>query len=105
MYKGQVARSGAPRVSNQAIQAVVAAGLANGGTPDDPTKGLDFFAKLNQAGNLVPVIATNPLVAKGETAVRLTWDYNALAGRDGFNGNPKVSVVVPKTGRIAGVYV
>ncbi len=104
-YKGQIALSGDPRVSNQAIQAVVAAGLANGGTPDNPQAGLDFFAKLNKAGNLVPVIANNALVSKGEVAVRLTWDYNALAGRDGFKGNPKVQVVVPKTGRIGGIYV
>lgn len=104
-YKGQVALSGDPRVSNQAIQAVVAAGLANGGTADNPQAGLDYFAKLNKAGNLVPVIANNALVAKGETAVRITWDYNALAGRDGFKGNPKVQVVIPKTGRLAGIYV
>lgn len=104
-YKGQVALSGDPRVSNQAIQAVVAAGLANGGTADNPQAGLDFFSKLNKAGNLVPVIANNALVAKGEVAVRITWDYNGLAGRDGFKGNPKVQVVVPKTGRVAGIYV
>ena len=55
-----------------------------------PQAGLDFFARLNQAGNLVPVIANNALVAKGETPVRITWDYNALAGRDGFDGNPKL---------------
>ncbi len=104
-YKGQVALTGDPRLSNQAIQSVVAAGLANGGTPENPQAGLEFFAKLNQAGNLVPVIANNALVAKGEVAVRITWDYTALAGRDQFAGNPKVEVVVPKTGRIAGVYV
>jgi len=104
-YKGQIALSGDPRVSNQAIQAVVAAGLANGGTPDNPQAGLDFFSKLSKSGNLVPVIANNALVSKGEVAVRLTWDYNALAGRDGFKGNPKVEVVVPKTGRVGGIYV
>jgi putative spermidine/putrescine transport system substrate-binding protein len=104
-YKGQVALTGDPRVSNQAIQSVVAAALANGGTADDPTKGLDFFAKLNQAGNLVPVIANDALVAKGEVAVRITWDYLALGARDTFKGNPNVTVVVPKTGRVAGVYV
>src|SRR5258708_31498403 len=104
-YKGQVALSGDPRVSNQAIQAVVAAGLANAGTTANPQPGLDYFAKLNKAGNLVPVIANNALVAKGEVAVRVTWDYNALAGRDSFKGNPKVQVVVPKTGRLAGIYV
>lgn len=104
-YKGQVALSGDPRTSNQAIQAVYAAALANGGSLDNAQAGLDFFSKLNKAGNLVPLISNNGLVAKGETPVRITWDYNALAGVDSFNGNPKVSVVIPKTGRFGGVYV
>jgi putative spermidine/putrescine transport system substrate-binding protein len=104
-YKGQVALSGDPRTSNQAIQAVYAAGLANGGTLDNPQPGLDFFAKLNQAGNLVPTISNNGLVAKGETPVRITWDYNGLAAIDSFAGNPKATLVVPKSGRFGGVYV
>jgi len=104
-YKGQVALSGDPRTSNQAIQAVYASGLANGGTLDNPQPGLDFFAKLNKAGNLVPLISNNGLVAKGETPVRITWDYNGLAAIDSFAGNPKATLVVPKTGRFAGVYV
>jgi putative spermidine/putrescine transport system substrate-binding protein len=43
-YKGQIGMSGDPRTSNQAIQTVYAAGLGNGGTLDDATKGLEFFA-------------------------------------------------------------
>ena len=35
----------------------------------------------------------------------LRWDYNALADRDTLKGNPKVDVVVPKSGVVAGVYV
>ena len=104
-YNGQVALSGDPRTSNQAIQSVFAASLANGGSLDDAQPGLDFFAKLNQAGNLVPTIANNGLVAKGETPVRITWDYNALSAIDSFAGNPKAEVVVPASGRFAGVYV
>ena len=104
-YKGQVALSGDPRTSNQAIQAVYASALANGGSLDNAQPGLDFFAKLNKAGNLVPTISNNGLVAKGETPVRLTWDYNALAAVDSFAGNPKTQVVIPATGRFAGVYV
>jgi putative spermidine/putrescine transport system substrate-binding protein len=104
-YKGQVALSGDPRVSNQAIQAVFASGLANGGTLDNSQPGLDFFAKVQQAGNLIPLIANNGLVAKGETPVRITWDYNGLAAIDSFAGNPAATVVIPKTGRFAGVYV
>jgi putative spermidine/putrescine transport system substrate-binding protein len=104
-YAGQVAMSGDPRTSNQAIQTVFAAGLANGGTLDNAQAGLDFFAKVNSAGNLVPLISNNGLVAKGETPIRITWDYNALAAVDSFAGNPKAEVVIPKSGRFAGVYV
>lgn len=104
-YNGQVALSGDPRASNQAIQSVYAAALANGGSLDDAQPGLDYFAQLNSAGNLVPLIANNGLVATGEVAVRITWDYNALAAIDTFEGNPNATVVVPATGRFAGVYV
>ena len=104
-YKGQVALSGDPRTSNQAIQSVYAAALANGGSLDNAQPGLDYFAELNAAGNLIPLIANNGLVATGEIPVRITWDYNALAAIDTFEGNPNATVVVPATGRFAGVYV
>ncbi len=104
-YNGQVAMSGDPRTSNQAIQTVYAAALANGGSLDDAQAGLDYFAEMNTAGNLVPLISNNGLVATGETAVRITWDYNALAAVDSFEGNPAAEVVIPATGRFAGVYV
>jgi putative spermidine/putrescine transport system substrate-binding protein len=104
-YKSQVGVSGDPRTSNQAIQTVYAATLANGGTLDNAQPGLDFFAQMQQAGNLVPVISNNSLVAVGETPIRITWDYNALAGRDSMAGNPTIEVVIPATGRFAGVYV
>jgi putative spermidine/putrescine transport system substrate-binding protein len=112
-YESMVALSGDPRVSNQAIQAVFASSLANGGTLDNARPGLDFFADVNSGGNFVPLVANNGLVAKGEVPVRITWDYNALAGRDSFfvdpndptSANPPVDVVIPATGRFGGVYV
>ncbi len=104
-YNGQIALSGDPRASNQAIQSVYAAALANGGSLDDAQAGLDYFAEMNSAGNLVPLIANNGLVATGEVAVRITWDYNALAAIDTFEGNPNATVVIPASGRFAGVYV
>jgi putative spermidine/putrescine transport system substrate-binding protein len=104
-YKGQVALAGDPRTSNQAIQAVYAAALANGGSPDNAQPGLDFFAKLNQAGNFVPVIAQQGTIAKGETPIVIRWDYLALADRDSLKGNPDIKVVVPKSGLLGGVYV
>jgi putative spermidine/putrescine transport system substrate-binding protein len=104
-YNGQVALSGDPRTSNQAIQSVEAAALANGGSLDNAQPGLDFFADLNAAGNLIPLIANNGLVAKGEIPVRITWDYNGLAAIDSFAGNPQAEIVIPATGKFAGMYV
>ena len=104
-HKNQVALAGDPRVSNQAIQAVYAAGLANGGSLDNAQPGLDFFKKLNDAGNLVPTIAKPGTIDQGATPITIRWTYNALSHRDTAAGNPEIDVTVPKTGRFAGVYV
>jgi len=104
-YNGQIALSGDPRKTNQAIQSVFAAALANGGSLDDARSGLDFFAKLNTAGNLLPWIATDNLVATGETPVRIMRDYDALAAIDSFAGNPKTEIVIPVSGRFADTFV
>ena len=106
-YKNTVGLAGDPRVSNQAIQAVFAAGLsaANGSVDKAGEAGLKFFAELNKSGNFVPTIGKAGTLAQGATPIIVRWDYNALADRDTLKGNPKVEVVVPKTGVVAGVYV
>jgi putative spermidine/putrescine transport system substrate-binding protein len=104
-YKNKVALAGDPRASNQAIQAVFAAALANGGSLDNAQPGLDFFKQLNDAGNFVPIIAKPGTIAQGETPITIRWTYNALSNRDNLAGNPEIEVVVPKSGRFAGVYV
>jgi putative spermidine/putrescine transport system substrate-binding protein len=106
-YANSVALAGDPRASNQAIQAVYAAGLAAGATDaaDAGKKGLAYFAELNKAGNFVPVIGKAAAVAQGTTPIVVAWDYNALSWRDGFAGNPKAEVVVPTDSVVAGVYV
>jgi len=104
-YKGQVALSGDPTKSNQAISAVWAAALANGGSIDNVQPGLDFFKKLNDSGNFVPVIAKTATVAAGETPIRITWTYNGLSDKDSLKGNPPVEVAVPTSGRFGGMYV
>jgi putative spermidine/putrescine transport system substrate-binding protein len=53
----------------------------------------------------VPVIAKPGTIASGETPITIRWTYNALANRDASAGNPPIEVVVPKSGRFAGVYV
>ena len=104
-YKSMVAMAGDPLSSNQAQQSVYAAALANGGSLTDPAPGLDFFSKLQKAGNLVPVIGDQSKLAKGETPILITWDYLALGYKDILKGNPDIEVVVPKTGVFGGVYI
>ena len=106
-YKGQVTLAGDPRSSSQAILSVYAAGLTNGGTLDDAKPGLDFFKKLNESGNLKIAKAVSATIANGETPISIRWTYNALANRDATTaaGGAKIEVVVPKSGRLAGVYV
>ena len=104
-YKGKVALAGDPTQSNQAISAVWAAALANGGSLDNVQPGLDFFKKLNDSGNFVPVIGKMATVASGETPIRIAWTYNALSDKDSLNGNPAITVTVPTSGRFGGMYV
>ncbi|HYW82486.1 MAG TPA: extracellular solute-binding protein [Spirochaetia bacterium] len=103
--KGKVALAGDPRTANQAIMTIGAAALANGGSFDNVQPGLDFFDKLNKAGNFVPLIAVPGTVDSGETPVTVRWDYNAISNRDKSAGNPNVGVFIPASGVVAGVYV
>jgi putative spermidine/putrescine transport system substrate-binding protein len=104
-YKGQVSMDGDPRTSNQAIQAVYASALANGGSLDDAQPGLDFWKKVVEAGNFVPVDANPGTIVQGATPIALRWSYNGLSHRDETAGNPEIDVTVPASGRFGGVYV
>ncbi len=103
-YKGQVALAGDPRTSNQAIQAVFAASLANNGTLDNAQPGLDWFNELNKAGNFVPVIAKPGTISQGATPIAFFWDYNAFGYVTAAAGNPPETVVYPSP-TIASMYV
>ena len=106
-YANAVALAGDPRASNQAVQAVYAAGLSRGGS--DAAKaaeeGLNFFFELNKNGNFVPVIGKVASLAQGSTPIIIAWDYLGLSWDKELAGNPPVEVVVPKSGVVAGVYV
>jgi putative spermidine/putrescine transport system substrate-binding protein len=106
-YANSFALTGDPRASNQAILAVLSAGIAKGAKPgkDSGEKGLAFFAELNKAGNFVPVAGKSGTIAQGQTPIVAAWDYNLLAWRDGLKGNPAMDVVIPKSSSLAGVYV
>ena len=103
-YNGQVALSGDPRSSNQAIQTVFAAALANGGSLDNAQPGLDYFKAMNDAGNFVPVIAKPGTIAQGATPIVFTWDYLGQGYVNEWAGNPNAMIVYPSP-TIASMYV
>jgi putative spermidine/putrescine transport system substrate-binding protein len=106
-YANAFALTGDPRASNQAILAIMSAGMSRGGEPGTASgeKGLEFMAELNKAGNFVPVSAKSGTIAQGQTPIVAAWDYNLLAWRDSLAGNPDMEVVIPAGQSLAGVYV
>ncbi|MEV6348705.1 ABC transporter substrate-binding protein [Actinoplanes sp. NPDC051851] len=74
-YKGKVALNGDPTQAGSAFGGVQAVSLAQGGTVDDVTKGVDFFKQLKAAGNFLPVDPTSATIESGQTPVVFDWDY------------------------------
>lgn len=100
-YKGAVALNGDPTQAGAAFAGVGLATVQSKGTLDDFQPGIDFFSKLNAAGNMLKVDVTSATVASGETPVVFDWDYlNAAHSKD--NAAWKV-VILPGTG-YAGYY-
>ena len=100
-FKGKVALNGDPTQANAALNGVMMASLANGGSLDNAQAGVDFFGKLNKAGNFVPVKATTATVKNGTTPVVFDWDYlSAAHGTD----VPTWKVFVPKGAVLGGYY-
>jgi putative spermidine/putrescine transport system substrate-binding protein len=103
-YKGKVALNGDPRESGSALSGVTAAALANGGSLDDITAGVDFFAELKKMGNFIPVDATPATVASGQTPVTVDWDYLQIAYGAEFEANVTWVVSVPTDGVFGNFY-
>jgi putative spermidine/putrescine transport system substrate-binding protein len=100
-FKSKVALAGDPTQSNQGLNGVIMAGVANGGSLDDVSKGVDFFHQLKQKGNYVPVIGTAATVKAGQTPVLFEWDYlSASHGKDVSTWK----IFVPSNAIIGGYY-
>jgi putative spermidine/putrescine transport system substrate-binding protein len=102
-YKGKVALNGSPLTSNSAVSGVISAALANGGSLNDITAGIDFFAQLKKSGNFIPVQTTPQTVASGQTPINIDWDYNNLAYIKGFP-SARWAVSIPSDGVYGGYY-
>jgi putative spermidine/putrescine transport system substrate-binding protein len=100
-FKGKVALNGDPTKANAALNGVMMASLANGGSVDDVSKGVDFFHQLKLKGNFVPVQATTATVKNGTTPVVFDWDYlSAGHGKD----VPTWKVFVPSSAILLDFY-
>ena len=75
-FKGKVALNGDPLKASAGFNGVVLAALANGGSADNIAPGVDFFKKLSDSGNLIPVNPDDATVASGQTPIVIDWTYN-----------------------------
>jgi len=100
-FKSAVALNGDPTKANAALNGVMMASLANGGSADNIGPGVDFFQKLNKAGTFSPVQATTATVKNGTTPVVFDWDYLSQGhGKD----VPTWKIFVPSNAILGGYY-
>jgi putative spermidine/putrescine transport system substrate-binding protein len=101
-YKNKVALNGSPLTSGSAFAGVYSAALANGGSLTNIGPGIDYFKRLKDAGNFIPVQATPQTIASGQTPITIDWDYLNLAYVKEFP-SAKIAVSIPTTG-VYGAY-
>ena len=86
-YKGKVALNGDPLGAAAGFNGVVLAALANGGSADNIAPGVDFFKKLADSGNLIPVNPDPATVASGQTPIVIDWTYNQVGDVPNLKAN------------------
>ncbi|HVW81346.1 MAG TPA: ABC transporter substrate-binding protein [Mycobacteriales bacterium] len=101
-YKNEVGINGNPTQASAAFSAVYAAALANGGSFDNIQPGIDYFKKLKDAGNFVPVTASATTVQQGQTPIVIWWDY--LLASEIQSQVPSFKIVIPSDGHYAAYY-
>src|SRR6185295_12927959 len=58
---------------------------------------IDYFKRLKDAGNFIPVQATPQTIASGQTPITIDWDYLNLAYIKEFPA-ARIAVSIPTTG-------
>ena len=100
-FKGKVALNGDPTQAGAGFSGVLMASLSNGGSADDIGPGVEFFRKLNDAGNFLPVDPTPATIESGETPVVIDWNYLNGAVSEKL---PSWRIFVPNDAAVAGYY-
>jgi putative spermidine/putrescine transport system substrate-binding protein len=78
-FQGKVALNGDPTKANAGLMGVFMAAIANGGSLNDISKGVDYFKQLKTAGSFINVDPSPATIASGQTPVVFDWDYNQAA--------------------------
>lgn len=100
-YRGKVALNGDPTQAGAAYSGVLMVALSQGGSVDDIAPGVEFFRKMAEAGNFLPVDPTPATIASGQTPVVIDWNYlNAVQTKK----LPSWRVFVPPDYAVAGFY-
>ncbi len=102
-FKNAVALNGDPTQANAALNGVMMASLANGGTPGSIADGVKFFHSLKAAGNFNTTQATATTIKAGTTPVVFNWDYLNTAA---VVGQPAATwkVFIPANATVGGFY-
>ena len=100
-FKNAVALNGNPTSANAALNGVMMASLAEGGSASNIAPGVNFFAKLKKAGNFSPIQATGASIKAGTTPVVFDWDYLNLAS---YVGVSNWKVFIPQNAVLGGYY-
>jgi putative spermidine/putrescine transport system substrate-binding protein len=100
-FKNAVALNGNPTAANAALNGVMMASLAQGGSASSIAKGVAFFHSLKAAGNFSPVSATGATIKAGTTPVVFNWDYLNLPS---YVGVSNWKVFVPPNAVLGGYY-
>ncbi|UOO80993.1 ABC transporter substrate-binding protein [Uruburuella testudinis] len=89
--------------ASQAVNGVLAANYALGGTEADLTPAMDYFADLAKQKRLAMVDPSLANLEKGEVEVAVVWDFNGLNYRDQIDAN-RFEVVIPSDGSVTSGY-
>ncbi|MGV0810447.1 extracellular solute-binding protein [Mycolicibacterium boenickei] len=100
-YQGKVALNGDPTQAGAAFSGVLMVALSQGGSADDIAPGVEFFAKLKEAGNFLPVDPTPATIESGQTPVVIDWNYTNASETKKL---PTWQVLVPQDAAVAGYY-
>ena len=94
-YKGMIALNGDPTQASAGFHGVVMAALANGGSADNLAPGVEFFKKLSDSGNLLPVDPNPATIKSGQTPCVIDWEYNNAAQTGALAGTIDWKVTIP----------